>query len=71
MEIKDLTDFEKSSITFHMPERVSITSVSFVPDITADFIQLRNAPSIFYVSETLRNELIKEGCTGISFGDYQ
>jgi hypothetical protein len=54
-----------------MPERVGITSVFFVPDITADFIQLRNAPSMFYVSETLRNELIKEGCTGISFGDCQ
>jgi len=71
LEIKNLTDFEKSSITFHMPERVSITSVSFVPDITSDFIQLRNAPSMFYVSETLRNELIKEGCTGISFRDCQ
>jgi hypothetical protein len=54
-----------------MPERVSITSVSFVSDIIPHFIQLRNAPSMFYLSETLRNELIKEGCTGISFGDYQ
>jgi hypothetical protein len=54
-----------------MPERVSITSVSFVPDITSGFIQLRNAPSMFYVSETLRNELIKEGFTGISFRDCQ
>jgi hypothetical protein len=71
LEIKNVADFEKSSITFHMPERVSFTSVSFVADITADFIQLRNAPSMFYVSETLRNELIKEGCTGISFGDFQ
>jgi len=71
LEIKNVADFEKSSITFHMPERVSFTSVSFVADITADFIQLRNAPSMFYVSETLRNELIKEGCTGISFGDCQ
>ena len=44
---------------------------AFVSDITPHFIQLRNAPSMFYVSETLRNELIKEGCTGISFGDYQ
>jgi hypothetical protein len=71
MEIKNLTDFEKNSQTFHMPERVSITSVSFVPNITSDFIQLRNAPSMFYVSETLRNELIKDGCTGISFRDCQ
>ena len=71
LEIKNVADFEKSSITFHMPERVSFTSVSFVADITADFIQLRNAPSMFYVSETLRNELIKEGCTGISFRDCQ
>jgi hypothetical protein len=71
MEIKNLSDFEKNSQTFHMPERVSITSVSFVPDITLDFIQLRNAPCMFYVSETLRNELIKEGCTGISFRDCQ
>jgi hypothetical protein len=69
MEIKNLTDFEKNSQTFHMPERVSITSVSFVPNITPDFIQLRNAPSMFYVSETLRNELIKEGCTGVSFNE--
>jgi hypothetical protein len=50
-----------------MPERVSITAISFAPDITADFIQLRNAPGMYYVSETLRNELIKEECTGISF----
>jgi hypothetical protein len=71
LEIKNIADFEKNSNAFQMPERVSITSVSFVPDITADFIQLRNAPSMFYVSETLRNELIKEGCTGISFGDCQ
>jgi hypothetical protein len=71
LEINNITDFEKSSHTFNMPERVSITSVSFVSDITSDFIQLRNAPSMFYVSETLRNELIKEGCTGISFGDCQ
>ena len=71
LEIKNIADFEKNSNAFQMPERVSITSVSFVPDITAYFIQLRNAPSMFYVSETLRNELIKEGCTGISFGDCQ
>jgi hypothetical protein len=71
LEIKNLTDFEKNSHTFHMPERVSITSVSFVPDITSGFIQLRNAPSMFYVSETLRNDLIKEGCTGISFGEAE
>jgi hypothetical protein len=71
LEINNIADFEISSHTFNMPERVSITSVSFVPNITSDFIQLRNAPSIFYVSETLRNELIKEGCTGISFGDCQ
>jgi len=71
LEINNIADFEKKSDTFNMPERVSITSVSFVPDITADFIQLRNAPSLFYVSETLRNELIKEGCTGISFRDCQ
>jgi hypothetical protein len=54
-----------------MPERVSITSISLVPDITADFIQLRNAPNMYYVSETLRNELIKEGCTGISFKETE
>ncbi len=71
LEIKNIADFEKNSNAFQMPERVGITSVSFVPDITADFIQLRNVPSMFYVSETLRNELIKEGCTGISFGDCQ
>lgn len=71
LEVNNITDFEKKSDTFNMPERVSITSVSFVPDITADFIQLRNAPSMYYVSETLRNELIKQGCTGILFGDCQ
>ena len=71
LEIKNIADFEKNSNAFQMPKRVSITSVSFDPDITPDFIQLRNAPSMFYVSETLRNELIKEGCTGISFGYYQ
>lgn len=71
LEIKNIADFEKNLNAFQMPERVSITSVSFVPGITADFIQLRNAPSMFYVSETLRNELIKQGCTGISFGDCQ
>ena len=71
MEIKNLTDFEKNSHTFHIPERVSITSVSFVPDITLDFIQLRNALCMFYVSETLRNELIKEGCTGVSFKEAE
>ena len=71
LEINNIADFEISSHTFQMPERVSITSVSFVSDITTDFIQLRNAPSMFYVSETLRNELIKQGCTGISFGDCQ
>jgi len=71
LEINNIADFDISSHTFNMPERVSITSVSFVPEITPDFIQLRNAPSMFYVSETLRNELIKEGCTGISFGDCQ
>jgi hypothetical protein len=71
LEVNDITDFENASNTFQMPERVSITSVSFVPDITADFIQLRNAPSMFYVSETLRNELIKEGCTGISFKESE
>ncbi len=71
LAIKNLTDFEKSSHTFQMPERVSITSVSFVPNITPDFIQLCNAPSMFYVSETLRNELIKEGCTGISFREAE
>jgi hypothetical protein len=67
LEVNNITDFEKNSHSFSMPERVSITSISFVPDITADFIQLRNAPSMYYVSETLRNELIQEGCTGISF----
>jgi hypothetical protein len=67
LEINNITDFENTSHTFQMPERVSITSISFVSDITADFIQLRNAPSMYYVSETLRNQLIKEGCTGISF----
>ena len=71
LEINNIADFEISSHTFNMPERVSITSVSFVPEITPDFIQLRNAPSMFYVSETLRNELIKEGCTGISFKDAE
>jgi hypothetical protein len=71
LEVNNITDFEKTSHSFHMPERVSITSVSFVPDITADFIQLRNAPSMYYVSETLRNELIKEGCTGISFKETE
>ena len=69
--MKNIADFEKTSHSFHMPERVSITSISFVPDITADFIQLRNAPSMFYVSETLRNELIKEGCTGVSFKETE
>jgi hypothetical protein len=71
LEVKNITDFEKNEHTFHMPERVSITSISFVPEITVDFIQLRNAPSMFYVSETLRNELIKEGCTGISFKETE
>ncbi len=71
LAIKNLTDFENASHTFHIPERVSITSVSFVPDITPDFIQLCNAPSMFYVSETLRNELIKEGCNGISFKEAE
>lgn len=71
LEVKNIADFEKNSHTFHMPERVSITSISFVPEITADFIQLRNAPSMYYVSETLRNELIKEGCTGISFKETE
>jgi hypothetical protein len=71
LEINNIADFEKNSHTLHMPERVSITSVSFVPDITSDFIQLRNAPSMFYVSETLRNELIKEGCTGILFKEAE
>jgi hypothetical protein len=71
LEINNIADFEISSHTFNMPERVSITSVSFVPEITPDFIQLRNAPRMFYVSETLRNELIKEGCTGISFGEAE
>ena len=54
-----------------MPERVSITSISFVSDITANFIQLRNAPCMYYVSETLRNELIREGCTGISLKETE
>lgn len=71
LEVNNITDFENISHSFHMPERVSITSISFVPDITADFIQLRNAPSMYYVSETLRNELIKEGCTGISFKEIE
>jgi hypothetical protein len=71
LELNDITDFEKTSHSFHMPERVSITSISFVSDITADFIQLRNAPSMYYVSETLRNELIKEGCTGVSFKETE
>lgn len=71
LEINNIADFEISSHTFQMPERVSITSVSFVSDITPDFIQLRNAPSMFYVSETLRNELIKQGCTGISFKETE
>lgn len=71
LEINNIANFEISSHTFHMPERVSITSVSFVPEITPDFIQLRNAPSMFYVSETLRNELIKEGCTGVSFKEAE
>ncbi len=71
LEVNDITDFENASNTFQMPERVSITSISFVSDITADFIQLRNAPSMYYVSETLRNELIKEGCTGISFKETE
>ena len=71
LEGNNITDFENTSHTFQMPERVSITSISFVSDITADFIQLRNAPSMYYVSETLRNELIKEGCTGISFKDTE
>ena len=71
LEVNNITDFEKKSDTFNMPERVSITSVSFVSDITPDFIQLRNAPSMFYVSETLRNELIKQGCTGISFKETE
>jgi len=71
LEINNIADFDISSHTFNIPERVSITSVSFVPEITPDFIQLRNAPCMFYVSETLRNELIKEGCTGISFGEAE
>jgi len=71
LEVNNITDFENISHTFHMPERASITSISFVSDITADFIQLRNAPSMYYVSETLRNELIKEGCTGISFKETE
>lgn len=71
LEVNNITDFENTSHTFQMPERASITSISFVSDITADFIQLRNAPSMYYVSETLRNELIKEGCTGISFKETE
>lgn len=71
LEVNNITDFENTSHTFHMPERASITSISFVSEITADFIQLRNAPSMYYVSETLRNELIKEGCTGISFKETE
>lgn len=71
LEINNITDFEKTSHSFHMPERVSITSISFVSDITADFIQLRNAPSMYYVSETLRIELIKQGCTGFSFKETE
>jgi hypothetical protein len=71
LEVNNITDFENTSHTFYMPERASITSISFVSEITADFIQLRNAPSMYYVSETLRNELIKEGCTGISFKETE
>ena len=69
--MKSQEDFEKKSDSFSMPERVSVTAISFVPDITADFIQLRNAPGMYYVSETLRNELIQEGCTGISFKETE
>ena len=71
LEVNNITDFENTSHTFQMPERASITSISFVSDITADFIQLRNAPSMYYVSETLRNELIREGCTGISLKETE
>jgi len=71
LEVNNITDFENTSHTFQMPERASITSISFVSDITTDFIQLHNAPSMYYVSETLRNELNKEGCTGISFKETE
>jgi hypothetical protein len=71
LEVNNITDFENASNTFQMPERASITSISFVSDITTDFIQLHNAPSMYYVSETLRNELIKEGCTGVSFKETE
>jgi hypothetical protein len=71
LEVNNIKDFEKKSDSFSMPERVSVTAISFVPDITADFIQLRNAPNMYYVSETLRNELIKEGCTGILFKETE
>jgi len=71
LEVNNIKDFEKNSHSFSMPERVSITAISFVPSITADFIQLRNAPNMYYVSEKLRNELIKEGCKGISFKETE
>lgn len=67
LEVENFTDFEAYSRTFRMPERANITSVSFLADATADFIQLRNAPGMYYVSEVLRDELVNEGCTGILF----
>lgn len=71
LEIDSLASFDAYSQTLHMPERASIYNVSFVADADADFIQLRNASGMNYVSEKLRDELIKEGCTGISFKELE
>jgi hypothetical protein len=63
-----LSSFEEYSSSLEYPERLIIYKVKLRNEIAVDFFKLSHVyGSGYYVSEKLKDEIIEEDCTGISF----
>jgi hypothetical protein len=69
LHIKDVSVYADTSKSLQRPKALLINVVKIRKDTTTDFFQLINVVSGigYYVSETVKDEIEKAGCTGISF----
>lgn len=68
LAIDSLEAFNEYSQKLQLPDRLNIYNVTLRNKSNIDFIQLKDVPGIkYFVSERLKDEMQKVGCTGISF----
>lgn len=73
VSLKSFKEFLVFKESLVLPERPFIESVSFTEESTRDFLQLRHVSGGvgYFVSQKLKDEIEKAGCTGIKFEEIK